>query len=269
VLFSPFYSTIEPGQDRSEATVTSPKETGKGQGKKEDHLGHRRRLRDRFLKTGTDGLADYEIIELLLTFAVPRRDTKPIAKELFRRYENLQGVLEAPREELLTVPGIGENAAFLIKFFLEAPTCYLRERIRKRDYLHSAKDVLAYLKVSMMSFKHEVFKVIFLNAKNEIIHTETLHEGTLNQSMVYPRKIIEEALRYNASAMIFVHNHPSGHAKPSPQDHEITRNLVFASRMMDIDVFDHIIIGRNDYYSFAEAGQISQFKEKYLILKRG
>ncbi len=235
----------------------------------DDHAGHRARLRERFIKTGGQGLADYEVIELLLTFAIPRRDTKPIAKDLFRRFKNIQGIMEAPREELMKVDGVGENAAFLVKFFLEAPAYYLRERIKKREYLHSAGDVLEYLQVSMMSLKHEVFRVIFLNAKNEIITTENLHEGTLNQSLVYPRKIIEKALQHNASGLIFVHNHPSGHAKPSPQDHEITRNLVFAARMMDLEVFDHIIIGHGDYYSFAEEGHIRQFKEKYLILKRG
>jgi len=234
-----------------------------------DHAGHRARLRERFIKTGGQGLADYEVIELLLTFAVPRRDTKPIAKELFRRFKNIQSIMEAPLEELTKVTGVGENAAFLIKFFLEAPAYYLRERIKKREYLHSAGEVLEYLQVSMMSLKHEVFRVIFLNAKNEIITTENLHEGTLNHALVYPRKIIEKALHFNASGLIFVHNHPSGHAKPSPQDHEITRNLVFAARMMDIEVFDHIIIGHGDYYSFAEEGHIRQFKEKYLILKRG
>lgn len=234
-----------------------------------DHIGHRRRLRGRFLKSGADSLSDYEIIELLLTFALPRKDTKPIAKELLRTFKSLEGVFEAPTEELLKVPGIGENTAFLIKFFLEAPSFYLKDKIRKKEYLHSAKDVLKYLQHSMKSLKNEVFKVIFLNAKNEIIHTETLHEGTLNQSIVYPRKIIEKALKYNASSLIFVHNHPSGHAKPSPQDREITRNLVFAARMMDMDVYDHIIIGHNDYYSFAEQGDIKQFREKYMILRRG
>lgn len=249
--------------------MSSNNEKEKGQAGAGDHAGHRARLKERFNKTGGQGLADYEVIELLLTFAIPRRDTKPIAKELFRRFKNIQGIMEAPREELTKVAGVGENASFLIKFFLEAPAYYLRERIKKREYLHSAGDVLEYLQVSMMSLKHEVFRVIFLNAKNEIITTENLHEGTLNHSLVYPRKIIEKALHHNASGLIFVHNHPSGHAKPSPQDHDITRNLVFAARMMDIEVFDHIIIGHGDYYSFAEEGHIRQFKEKYLILKRG
>lgn len=234
-----------------------------------DYTGHRKRLKDKFLSSGGESLADYEIIELLLTFAIPRRDTKPIAKELLRRFKTLQDVLEAPMDDLLKVSGIGENAAFLIKFFLEAPSYYLKEKIKQKEYLNSAKDVLRYLEVSMRSLKQEVFKVIFLNARNEIIDSEVLHEGTLNQSIVYPRKIIEKAISYNASALIFVHNHPSGHAKPSAQDREITRNLVFATRMMDMDVFDHIIIGHNDYYSFAEQGDIKQFKEKYLVLKRG
>ena len=235
----------------------------------QDYIGHRQRLREKFLNGGVDSLNDYEIIELLLTFAIPRKDTKPIAKELLRRFKTFQGVLEAPYEELMEVKGVGEQAAFIIKFFLEAPTYYLRSKITKKEYLNSARDVLRYLEVSMRSLKHEIFKVIFLNAKNEIIETETLHEGTLNQSIVYPRKIMEKALKYNASSLIFVHNHPSGNARPSPQDREITRNLVFAARMMDMDVYDHIIIGHNDYYSFAEKGDIEQFKEKYLVLKRG
>jgi len=234
-----------------------------------DYLGHRQRLKKRFLALGAQGLADYEIIELLLTFVIPRKDTKPIAKDLLRAFKSLQGVFEAPIEELVKIPGVGENCAFLVKFFLDAPAFYLKEKIRRREYLHSAKDVITYLQMSMQSLRHEIFKVIFLNAKNEIIHDETIHEGTLNQSIVYPRKIIEKALKYNASSLIFVHNHPSGHAKPSVQDREITRNLVFAARMMDMDVYDHIIIGHNDYYSFAEEGDIKQFKEKYMILRRG
>ncbi|MBN1573059.1 MAG: DNA repair protein RadC [Deltaproteobacteria bacterium] len=243
--------------------MTDPK-TGE-----KDYLGHRKRLRDRFLKAGPESLSDYEIIELLLTFAIPRRDTKPIAKKLIKEFKTIQGVFEASREDLMSVSGVGENAAFLIKFILEASSYYLRDKITKKEYLHSAKDVLRYLQVSMKGLKHEIFKVIFLNSRNEIIHTETLHEGTLNQSIVYPRKIIEKAIRYNASGLIFVHNHPSGHPKPSSQDKEITRNLVFAARMMDMDVYDHIIIGENDYYSFAENGDIKHFKEKYLILKGG
>jgi len=235
----------------------------------EDYIGHRQRLRDKFLSGGVDGLNDYEIIELLLTFAIPRKDTKPIAKELLRQFKTFQGVLEAPYEDLMKVKGVGEQAAFMIKFFLEAPTYYLRSKIIKKEYIHSARDVLRYLEVSMRSLKHEIFKVIFLNAKNEIIATETLHEGTLNQSIVYPRKIMEKALKHNASSLIFVHNHPSGNARPSAQDREITQNLVFAARMMDMEVYDHIIIGYNDYYSFAEKGDIEHFKEKYLVLKRG
>lgn len=236
---------------------------------KEDNVGHRKRLREKFLKAGPESLLDYEIIELLLTFAIPRRDTKPIAKDLIREFKTIQGVFEAQHEELMSVSGVGENAAFLIKFFLEGSSYYLKEKIKKKEYLHSAKDVLKYLQVSMRALKHEIFKVIFLNSRNEIIHAETLHEGTLNQSIVYPRKIIEKAIKYNASSLIFVHNHPSGNPKPSAQDREITRNLVFASRMMDMDVFDHIIIGDNDYYSFAENGDIKHFKEKYLVLRQG
>jgi DNA repair protein RadC len=234
-----------------------------------DYIGHRQRLRERFLKSGAESLMDYEVVELLLTYAIPRKDTKPIAKALLRTFKTLQGVFEAPVEELVEVDGVGENAAVLIKFILEASSYYLKDKIRKKEYLHSAKDVLKYLQISLKSLKHEVFLVIFLNAKNEIIHSETLHEGTLNQSIVYPRKIIEQALKHNASSLIFVHNHPSGHAKPSSHDREITRNLVFAARMMDMDVYDHIIIGHSDYYSFAEQGDIKNFKEKYMILRRG
>ena len=247
--------------------MSSPDDTDKRDTHKEDHLGHRRRLRERFVKTGGEGLADYEIIELLLTFAIPRRDTKPIAKELLRRFNNIQGVLEAPREELLSIPGVGENAAFLIKFFLAAPALYLRERIRKREYLRSAGDVLKYLKVSMMSLKHEVFKAFYLNAQNEILDSEDLFEGTVDSSVVWVRDVVAKAIKAGATGLIFVHNHPSGNPEPSDSDKEVTRDLVYAGKIMQIKVLDHIIIGDNRYFSFAAAGLIERYEMDFLTLK--
>ncbi|MEK7314512.1 MAG: DNA repair protein RadC, partial [Deltaproteobacteria bacterium] len=191
--------------------------------KKDDnlHAGHRKRLKDRFLKSGLEGFHDYEIVELLLTYAIPRRDVKPLAKKLITRFGGLKGIFDAASTELAVIEGVGDNAAILVNLIKAVSAEYLKERALKKDVVRSSKDVLDYLKVTLSGEKLEKFLAIYLNAKNEILSVETLQEGTIDQTAVYPRKAMERALRHNAKSVIFVHNHPSGDATPSKSDREL------------------------------------------------
>jgi len=216
--------------------------------------GHRERLRERFKKAGLAGFHDYEVLELILTYAIPRRDVKPLAKTLIERFKGLRGVLDASFEELHSVNGIGENAALLLKFMKEVSGEYLKERVMKKDVIRSPEDVLNYLNLTLSGEKVEKFLAIYLNSKNEILSVETLHEGTIDQTVVYPRKVIENAFRHNARSIIFVHNHPSGDPTPSVKDRELTKELHKAASAVDIIVHDHIIIGKNGHFSARDGG---------------
>jgi len=214
--------------------------------------GHRWRLREKFLKGGLSGFLDYEIIELLLTLGTPRRDCKGQAKEAIKRFKTLRGVLEAEDEDLLEVKGIGPHNIFGIKLIQQVSRRFLKERMMKKPICHSSQEVFDYLYHSLRDLKREKFKVIFLDAKNQIIEEKTFFEGTVDSSAVYPREIIKFALKLGSSSLIFVHNHPSGDPQPSASDKEITRDLVLAAQMMQLRVLDHIIIGNNCYFSFAD-----------------
>ena len=225
--------------------------------KKNPHEGHRQRLRERFIKTGLDGFHDYEFIELLLTYAIPQRDVKPIAKELLRRFGGIKGIFDASREDLASVNGIGERTAILIKLLKEGSTLYLKTRVKHKEVLSSLQDVLNFCHHALSGSKNEKFMTIYLTTKNELIEAEVLEEGTINQTAVYPRKVIEGALRHNASALIFVHNHPSGDPTPSQTDRQLTGALEKAALTMDITVHDHIIIGKNTHFSGREHGWLA------------
>ena len=222
--------------------------------------GHRKRLREKFIKSGISGFHDYEIVELLLTLGTPRKDCKQQAKEAIKKFKSLKGVLEAPMDKLQEINGIGPHNAFGIKLFQEISERYLKERIiGKKIQLKSSKEVYDYLFQSMQKNKKEIFKVLFLDAKNKIINTEDLFEGSLGISVVYPRKIMKKAIQYNAVSLIFVHNHPSGNPEPSQSDKDITKNLVNSCKVMQIKILDHIIIGDNKYFSFADDGLIEEY----------
>ena len=216
--------------------------------------GHRKRLRERFKKVGLKGFHEYEFIELLLTYAIPQRDVKPLAKELIQRFDGLKGIFDASVEELTSVTGIGERTALLIKLLKEGATLYLKTRIKSKEVLSSPLDVFNFCQHALSGEKNEKFMVIYLTAKNEVIEVETLEEGTINQTAVYPRKVIEEALRHNAAALIFVHNHPSGDPTPSQTDRLLTEDLEKAASTIDIAIHDHIIIGKNSHFSGRENG---------------
>ena len=229
--------------------------------------GHRKRLRDRFIKGGLASFHDYEIVELLLSLGTPRKDCKHQAKEAIKRFKTLRGVLEAPPEELQQIEGIGPHSAFGIKLVQEVARAFLKEKIMDKPIYKSAQEIFDYLYHSMRDLRKEVFKVIYLNSQNQIIETVDLFEGTVNSSAISPRQVVEDALKHNATSLIFVHNHPSGNPQPSKNDKEVTRDLVYAGSIMRIRVLDHIIIGNNKYFSFAGEGLIEEYELDFLNLK--
>lgn len=231
--------------------------------------GHRKRLREKFMKSGISGFHDYEIVELLLTLGTPRKDCKQQAKEAIRKFETLRGVLEAPMEELRDIKGIGSHNAFGIKLVQEVAREFLKEKILEKPICKSSKEIFDYLYHSMRDLKKEVFKVIFLDGKNQIIEIEDLFKGTLNTSSIYPREVIKSAIKNNAVSLIFAHNHPSGNPEPSESDKDITEDLVFAGNLMQIKVLDHIIIGDNKYFSFADEAMIDEYNLNFLSIKKG
>ncbi|MGA2531842.1 MAG: DNA repair protein RadC [Candidatus Aminicenantales bacterium] len=230
--------------------------------------GHRARLREKFLRSGLAGFLDYEIVELLLTLGTPRRDCKGPAREALKEFKTLRGVLEASGRDLQRVPGIGPRNLFGIRFIHEVSRRFLKDRMMSRPVCHSSREVFDYLYHALRDLRTERFKAIFLDPKNQVIEEKTLFEGTVDSSAVYPREVIKDALRYEASALIFAHNHPSGDPDPSLCDKEITRDLVFAARIIQIKVLDHIIIGNNRYFSFADQGLIDEYDLQFHGLPR-
>ncbi len=218
------------------------------------HLGHRDRLKDRFERAGLTGLQDYEILELLLFYALPRKDVKPLAKDLLKRFGSLKEVLDAGNEALEGVPGIGRHAALLFRLVRDLGSLYLQQRAEEKEQISSTRELIDYCLSFMGGLKDEHFAVIYLNARNKIIKVDTIQEGIVNQAVVYPRKVLEKALTHKASAIILVHNHPSGHVRPSDADIRLTRVLQDAARVMDIVLHDHLIVGENRFFSFREEG---------------
>ncbi len=225
--------------------------------------GHRERLRDRFLSSGLSGFHDYEVIELLLTLATPRKDCKSTAKAALRQFKTLQGVFEASPKALCEVEGIGPNNLIGIKLIKAVANRFLERKLIKKDPLNNSKDLFDYLYHSIRDKNRECFKALFLDAKNKVIAVETLFKGTLTASAVYPREVILAALRHHAAALIFSHNYPSGDPKPSPDDVSLTRQLICACRVMGITVHDHLIIGDDTYFSFADQGYIARMVREY------
>ena len=224
-------------------------------------------MREKFIKSGLAGFHDYEIIELLLTLGTPRRDCKQAAKEAIRRFGSLRGVLEAPPDELQEINGIGPHNYFGIRLIQETARKFLEEQIQEKPFCRSSREVFDYLYHSLRDQKKEIFKVIFLDSQNQIIGVEDLFMGSVSNTSVYPREVIERTLRHNASALIFAHNHPSGHTRPSKHDITITKDLLFAAGMVQIKVLDHVIIGNNRYFSFADAGLIEEFEDEFHHVK--
>jgi len=219
-------------------------------------VGHRKRLRDRFLQGGLDGFLDYEVIELLLTLGTPRRDCKQIAKEAIERFEDLRGVLDVSFEELQQIRGIGPMNIFGLKLFQAISERYAKERIPRKISLASPKLVADYFRKRLGREKKEHFLILSLDSKNGLIKISEISIGILNANLVHPREIFVEAIKQNAASIILVHNHPSGDPEPSEDDIGVTKRIVESGKIMGIDVLDHIIVAKNKIFSFKGRGLI-------------
>ncbi|MCW5697739.1 MAG: DNA repair protein RadC [Bauldia sp.] len=212
--------------------------------------GHRERLKTRFRDHGAQALADYELLELLLFRVLPRQDTKPIAKALLDRFGSFSEVLAAPPEQLAEVDGVAETTAFHLKTLQAAAQRYARDGVRDRPLLTSWDAVIGYCRAAMAFAGREEFRVLFLDKRNMLIADEVQQTGTVDHTPVYPREIMKRALEVSATALILVHNHPSGDPTPSRADIEMTRTIVDVAKPLGIVVHDHIIVGRKGHASF-------------------
>ncbi len=218
--------------------------------------GHRRRLRERFLTGGLDAFHDHEVLELLLTYAIPRRDVKPTAKALLEHFHSLSAVLDASPQELTAVSGIGIHSAMLLALIPRLLERYHKDRWRSVKTISSTQEAVQYLMGHFEAERIEVFCLLALNSQNGLIAMERIQEGTVNRTAVFPRLVVEAALKHRATAVIFAHNHPSGDPEPSAADRQLTRKLKRLLQDLDIAVHDHIILAGNRYYSFAEKGEM-------------
>ncbi len=213
------------------------------------YLGHRRRLRDRFLACGAESLADYELLELVLFRAIPRRDLKPLAKALVGRFGSFAEVISAPKDRLREVDGLTEAAATELKIVQAAASRLARGEIRRRHVLSSWSSVLDYCRSAMAFDDKERFRILFLDKRNHLIADEQHQTGTVDHTPVYPREVVKRALELSATAVILVHNHPSGDPTPSRADIEMTRAIVEVAKPLGIAVHDHIIVGKDGHAS--------------------
>ena len=214
------------------------------------HAGHRARLKARFLAGGSDALPDYELLEMLLFAANPRKDTKPLAKALLARFGSFAEVIAAPRARLLEVKGMSDNAVTQMKLVETAALRLSRTAVLGRPALSSWSALLDYCMAAMARSPQEEFRVLFLDRKNILIADEVQARGTVDHTPVYPREIVKRALDHGATALILVHNHPSGDPTPSRADIEMTRNVATAAKGLGITVHDHLVIGRAGHVSF-------------------
>ncbi|HNV69669.1 MAG TPA: DNA repair protein RadC [Candidatus Ozemobacteraceae bacterium] len=221
------------------------------------HHGHRARLKQRYDEVGLDGMAKHEAVELLLTYVIPQKDVKPLAKRLLERFHDLPELFAARRESLLEVEGIGEQAARFLHVIRDLGQQALKARaMHWGAALACPKDVVEYLRALMANLPEEEFVTIFVDHANRVIRYETLSRGVEDQTAVYPRKVMKRALALHATGIAVAHNHPTGNPQPSPADREITRHLAAAASTLELRLLDHIIIGRDQqaYFSFRENG---------------
>ncbi|NTW16105.1 MAG: DNA repair protein RadC [Syntrophaceae bacterium] len=215
---------------------------------------HRQRLKKKFTASGVDAFHDYEVLELLLFYAIPQKDVKPLAKDLLKKFGSLKGVMDASIRDLEGITGVSTHTAVLIKLIRDMGSLYLKEEAKEKPQITCTRELLDYCRTAIGGLKDERFCVIYLDAQNKITGMETIQEGIVNQAVVYPRKVLENAIAQKASAIILVHNHPSGHVKPSDADIRLTKTIRDTARMLDILVHDHVIVGENRFFSFREEG---------------
>ncbi len=220
---------------------------------KDLHSGHRDRLRQRLLQQGHGALSDHEVLELLLFSAIPRRDTKPLAKQLLHQFKDLRGVIQASPEQLADLIK-SDNPIALLKGVEALWQRLGKTAILKKPMLASWQEVVAYLQSVMGHEPTEQFRILFLDSRNKLIQEEVQSRGTIDHTPLYVREVLRRALELHAKALILVHNHPSGDTDPSEEDIMLTREIVTAAQLLAIDVHDHLIIGRNSVSSFKSLG---------------
>jgi len=225
-------------------------------GDKPHYLGHRQRLRERFLRSGLDGFADYEVVELLLTLAVPRSDVKQPAKALIARFGNLRGILDAPIEELKSVPGIGTVTPVALQIVKAAATVYLQQSAEGRESFADQDNLARFWRMRIGGLPNEAFEVGYLDSGYRLLRdgVERLEEGTIDRATVYPRRVVEAALRRGAFAIVLAHNHPNGVVTPTEQDKTLTRAITLGAETVNVRVLDHLVVCGEETFSFRKAG---------------
>lgn len=220
--------------------------------------GHRQRIREKFLNNGGSALADYELLEAYLTIAIPRRDVKPLAKQLIAKFGSFAEVINAKNEDLLSVTGVGENTVFALKIISEAARRMSWEMLKDKDapVIADMDALIDYCRMAMAYQDVEEFRLIYLNGKNRVIAEETQQKGTINHVAIHPREVVKSALDNHASAVIMVHNHPTGDTTPSRADIDITKKVNEALSAVNIQLHDHVIVSKYGCYSFRSAGLI-------------
>jgi len=215
--------------------------------------GHRKRLRERFVKSGLKGFLDYEILELLLTYAISIKDTKQIAKALINKFQSFSGTFNAEIEELRKIKGIGEQTSVFLKLIRDVITKYFEVNTQGELASFTSKALRDYLRALYHGKRNEIFKAFYFSGKN-IIHEEDFGEGTINEAAAFPRKIVESSLKHRAISVLLVHNHPTESVEPSERDIEFTKTIVSALDLVDVKLTDHLIVSANQIYSFRDNG---------------
>jgi len=213
------------------------------------YYGHRERLRGRFREAGADAVSDYELLELLLFRALPRRDVKPLAKSLLEKFGSFAEVITAPEARLAEVKGLGDSGVIELKIVQAAARRLLRGQVKKRPALSSWSAVLDYCRTAQAFADREQFRVLFLDKRNQLIADEVQQVGTVDHTPVYPREVVKRALELSATAIILVHNHPSGDPTPSHADIQMTQQIIAVAQPLGISVHDHIIVGKEGHAS--------------------
>ena len=218
--------------------------------------GHRQRIREKFLNNGGSALADYELLEAYLTIAIPRRDVKPLAKQLIAKFGSFAEVINAKNEDLLSVSGVGENTLFALKIVSEAARRMSWEMLKDKDapVIADMDALIDYCRMAMAYQDVEEFRLIYLNGKNRVIAEVTQQKGTINHVAIHPREVVKSALDNHASAVIMVHNHPTGDTTPSRADIDMTKKVNEALSAVNIQLHDHVIVSKYGCYSFRSAG---------------
>ena len=226
------------------------------------HLGHRQRMKQRFVSNGVDSFLDHEILELLLTYAIPRKDTKPLAWQLIKRFGSLSEVLDADEISLTDVDGIGPQTAQFLKLMRGVIKKYMHADLPQHISMKNPQEVLDYCQASLAGKQEEFLEVLLLSVRFTLKSARIIATGSIDQIIIEPRQILRWALKENAAAIILVHNHPSGDPSPSPEDIQMTRQIVQAAQLLNIQVLDHLIVSKGTYYSFLAHGIIKEQKRK-------